>query len=161
MVPPAAALAMPKLGPGTDMLERLSGDLFQTSDTTPGGLACAIEVAATMTHALDRARERGVSHKAVVEKMSFHLGEKLSEAMLYAYTSTSHEKHEVSLRRAMAFDAALGEDNLLNLFASKRGNRRVISADDAALLELGRIHQAERELAERKRLLQAVLKTKS
>lgn len=142
------------------MNDRFSLDLFSADSERPGGLACAIEIAATMTEALERARGQGMTRGAVVERMSYHLGEKVSEATLNGYTAQSHGEREISLRRAMAFDAALGEDVLLGLYARKRGDRRVITAEEAAYIELGRIHQEEKELTERKRALQVMLKSK-
>jgi hypothetical protein len=78
--------------------------------------------------------------------------------VLNGYTAASHPQHEISLRRAMCFDAALGEDCLLGLYARKRGDRRVITTEEAAYLELGRIQQQKRETAERERALQLLLK---
>lgn len=141
------------------MPEPRNFDLFEDAPERPGGLGCAIEIAATMAQALNLAAARKLTRADVVERMSFHLGERISEATLNGYTSQAHDEREISLRRAMAFDAALGEDVLLGLYAEKRGGRRVVSAADAAYIELGRIHQEERELAERKRALQTMLKT--
>ncbi|MDO8931841.1 MAG: hypothetical protein Q7U97_05560 [Rhodocyclaceae bacterium] len=140
------------------MNDRLSLDLFANAPEQPGGLGCAIEIAATMAEALDLARERGLSRAVVAHSMSFHLGEKVSEATLNGYTAQSHGEREPSLRRAMAFDAALGDDVLLGLYARKRGGRRVVTAEEAAYIELGRIQQKEKALAERKRALQTLLK---
>lgn len=142
---------MPRVDPFTQ-------DLF--SQPRAGSLGCAIEIAATMADAIDRARERGMTREMIATAMSYHLGETMSENMLNAYTAQSREKHEINLRRAMAFDAALGEDVLLNLYAQKRGGRRVISEEEAAYIELGRIHQEEKDLADRKRALQAMLRVK-
>lgn len=137
-------------------------DLFRDEQAAPqsgpGSLSCAIEIAATMSAALDRARAAGDKREAIAARMSYHLGQTVSEAMLNAYTAPSRDTHEISLRRAMAFDAAIGSDQLLGLYATKRG-RRVITAADAAFIELGRIHQQERDLAERKKALQLLLKT--
>ena len=133
-------------------------DLF--TQPRAGSLACGIEIAATLSDAIDRARDRGITRKIIVEKMSYHLGESMSENMLDAYTAKSRDKHEINLRRAMAFDAALQEDVLLNLYADKRGGRRVFTEEEAAYIELGRIHQEEKDLAERKRALQLMLKVK-
>ena len=142
------------------MSDLLSLDLFADADERPGALGCRIEIAATMAEALERARQvRGMTRAQVAERMGFHLGEKLSEATLDGYCAQAHADREPSLRRAMAFDAALGEDVLLGLYARKRGERRVITRDEAAYIELGRIHQQERELADRKRALQTLLKT--
>lgn len=137
----------------------MSFDLFADAPMRPGALGCAVEIAATLARAIERARERGLDREAIVERMSFHLGERINEATLNGYTSQAHADREISLRRAMAFDAALEEDVLLGLFADKRGGRRVVTTEEAAFIELGRIHQQERELAERKRALQTMLKT--
>ncbi|MCK2095668.1 hypothetical protein [Thauera aromatica] len=138
-----------------------SASLFDEPLSAPGALGCAIEIAATMTEALERARHfKGLTREHVTERMAYHLGEKLSVATLNGYCAHSHEDREPSLRRAMAFDAALGDDVLLNLYARKRGGRQVVSDSDAALLEWARLHHQERELAERRRQLEAVIKTR-
>ena len=79
---------------------------------------------------------------------------------LNGYTSQAHGEREISLRRAMAFDAALGEDILLGLYAEKLGGRQVVSAADADMLEWARLHHEERQLAARKKALEAVLNNK-
>lgn len=135
-------------------------DLFAASQDRPGSLGCAIEIAATISDALDRARaQRNLSREDVAERMSYHLGERLSVHMINAYTAQSHD-HEISLRRAMAFDAALDADILLGLYCQKRGGRTAMGPDDAALLEWARLHHQERELAERRKALEAALKTR-
>lgn len=141
------------------MDDRLSLDLFADAAERPGALGCRIEIAATMAEALERARSRGLTRAQVAERMGFHLGEKLSEATLDGYCAQAHADREPSLRRAMAFDAALDEDVLLSLYARKRGERHVITAEEATYIELGRIHQQERKLADRKRALQTLLKS--
>jgi len=123
----------------------------------PGRLGCAVEIAATMAQAIELARPRGLDRGEIVARMSYHLGERLSESTLNGYTSQAHGEREISLRRAMAFDAALGEDVLLGLYAEKLGGRQVVSADDASLLEWARLHHEERQLAARKKALEAVL----
>lgn len=145
----------------------LTGSLFTAEPERPGALGCRVEIAATMADALKRARERGLSREQVAARMAYHLGEKFNPDSLNGYTAPSHtdkaaekgeQPRDISLLRAMAFDAALDEDVLLSLYAGKRGDRRVITDDEAAFIELGRIHQQERDLAERKRALQALLK---
>jgi hypothetical protein len=142
------------------MADLFTRSLFDSDAEKAGSLACGIEIAATMADSLALAQERGTTRDAVADKMSHLLGERITAHVLNAYTATSKDKHEVSLRRAIAFDAALGEDVMLGLFARKRGGRKIITAEEAAYIELGRIHQAEKELAERKRALQAMLKAK-
>ena len=138
----------------------LTGSLFDADPQRPGTMGCRIEIAATMSEALERARKNGVTREQVAGDMAYHLGEKFSVATLNGYTAPSHSERDISLVRAMAFDAAIGEDVLLGLYAEKREGRRVVTADEAAYIELGRIHQEEKDLAERKRALQVILKSK-
>jgi hypothetical protein len=147
------------------MIESHSLDLFADAPERPGGLGCRVEIAATMAEALKVAASQGMTREAVAERMAFHLGDKFNQATLNGYTAPSHtekadQPRDISLLRAMAFDAAIGSDVLLGLYARKRGERRVVTADEAAYIELGRIHQQEKELAERKRALQTLIKTK-
>lgn len=147
------------------MKDTLSLDLFADAPERPGGLGCRVEIAATMADALKASATHGMDREAVAERMAFHLGEKFNPATLNGYTAPSHtekaeQPRDISLLRAMAFDAAIGADVLLSLFARKRGERRVVTAAEAAYIELGRIHQQEKELAERKRALQLLLKVK-
>jgi hypothetical protein len=133
-------------------------DLFADQPDQPGGLGCAVEIAATIAQALDSARSKqGLSRETIVQRMAFHLGERLSEATLNSYTSQAQEGREISLRRAMAFDAAIGQDVLLALYARKRGSRQIVTSDDAALLEWARLHQEQQAIAARKRALEVLL----
>ena len=141
-------------------IDHRTPDLFADAPDLPGTLGCGIEIAATMVEALELARKRGMSRETVTARMGFHLGEKFSEATLNGYCAQSHGDREIPLKRAMAFDAALGEDVLLSLYTRKRGGRVVITEDDAALLEWARLHQEEKALSERKRALEAVMKLK-
>jgi hypothetical protein len=144
-------------------------DLFAPSATRPGSLGCIAEIAATMADAMKRAAERGISREEIASRMSIYLGEKISAGTLNGYAAPSHtsqaaergvpERH-INFERAMAFDAAVEEDVLLGLFAEKRGGRRVVSSEDAALLEWAHLHRQEKELAERKKALEAVFKLK-
>lgn len=135
-------------------------NLFSNAHDRAGALACGIEIVATINEALDMAKAHGKTREDVAERMSYHLGEKISVATLNGYAAQSHHDREIPLVRAMAFDAAMGQDALLGLYARKRGERAIVSGDDAALLEWARLHQEEKILAERKRALEAVMKLK-
>jgi hypothetical protein len=126
-------------------------DLFMGLSDAPGSLACGVEICAVMSAAIDQARDRGISREDICLRMSCLLSENVSVAMLNAYTAKSRETHEISLRRAMAFDAATETDCLLALYVSKRG-LRVVTEEEAAYIELGRIQHQEKELSERKKL---------
>lgn len=138
-----------------------SGDLFANDTQRPGALGCQVEIAACMAVSMERARERGLTRERIAERMSYLLGEKISLATLNGYVAPSHQDREISFKRAMAFDAAIGEDVLLSLFALKAGRRQIVTQDDIDLLEWARLHQEERQLAARKRALEAVLLTRA
>lgn len=123
-----------------------------------GALGCAVELAACMAQALDLAKGRGLARETVAERMGYYLGAPLSVSTLNGYCAQSHAEREPSLRQAMAFDTALGRDVLLGMWCTKTGGRAVVDANDAELLEWARLHQQEREIAERKKALQASLK---
>lgn len=144
-------------------------DLFATTSARPGSLGCRAEISAAMAEALKRAAARGICREDVAARMSLYLGEKISVATLNGYTAPSHTSQaeergqpvrDISFMRAMAFDAAIEEDALMSLFAGKLGGRKVVSNEDAALLEWARLHQQEQELAKRKKALEAVLKVR-
>lgn len=138
-----------------------SGDLFANEAERPGALGCQVEIEACMAVAMERAREKGLTRERIAERMSYLLGEKVSKETLDGYVAPAHRDREISLKRAMAFDAAIGEDVLLGLFALKVGGRKVVSEDDVAYLEWARLHQEEKALAARKRAIEAVLMTRN
>lgn len=132
-------------------------------------MGCRAEIAATLAEAMKRAANKGITREEIAARMGVFLGEKISVATLNGYSSQSHTAQaaengeparDISLMRAMAFDAAVEEDVLLGLFADKRGERKVVTGEDAALLEWARLHHQEKELGERKRMLEAVMKLK-
>ncbi len=135
-------------------------DLFAPAATSPGSLGCHTEITARLCDALKRAAERGISREEIASRMSTYLGEKIGVATLNGYAAQSHADREIPLARAMAFDAAVEEDVLLGLFCEKRGGRRAVSSEDATLLEWAHLHRQEKELAERKKALEAVFKLK-
>ena len=142
------------------MNDSRSLDLFAPTGMRPGSLGCHAEITATLADAMKRAAERGISREEIASRMSAFLGEKIGVPTLNGYSAQSHADREIPLARAMAFDAAVEEDVLLGLFAEKLGNRRVVSGEDAALLEWAHLHRQEKELAERKRVLEAAMKLK-
>ncbi|MEW6314748.1 MAG: hypothetical protein AB1513_12050 [Pseudomonadota bacterium] len=151
------------------MTDLSSFDLFAPASTRPGSLGCRTEIAAALSESMRRAAERGITREEIASRMSIFLGERISVATLNGYSAQSHTTkavergepaRDITLVRAMAFDAAVEEDVLLGLFTSKRGSRRVVSNEDAALLEWAKLHRQEKELAERKKALEAVMKIK-
>jgi len=150
-------------------MPELTLDLFSSNTIRPGSIGCRAEVAATMSNAMKIAASNGISREEIAVRMSAFLGEKINVGSLNGFAAPSHTSQasqigapvrDISFIRAMAFDAAIESDVLLNLFADKIGGRRVISCDDEALLEWAKLHQAEKALSERKKLLEAAMKIK-
>lgn len=151
------------------MNDNRSFDLFTPTAVRPGSMGCRAEIAATLSEAMKRAAGKGITREEIAARMGVFLGEKISVATLNGYSSQSHTAQavengeparDISFMRAMAFDAAVEDDVLMGLFSDKRGGRRVVSSEDAALLEWARLHQEEKELGEKKRALEAVMKLK-
>lgn len=148
-------------------MDTLTLNLFGQNTTRPGSLGCVAEIAATLSGAMARVAERGISREEIASRMSLYLGEKISVGTLNGYAAPSHtsqaaergvpERH-ISLARAMAFDAAVDEDALLGLFCDKRGGRQPVSRPDAALLECAKLQRQEKELAERRKALEAAIR---
>jgi hypothetical protein len=150
-------------------MDRHTLNLFGDNGTRPGAMGCRAEVVQAMAAALRRAAERGITREEVASRMATFLGEKFGVGTLNGLVAQSHTTQaeergnavrDISLLKAMAFDAAVEEDVLLGLFAHKRGDRQVVSSDDAALLEWAHLHRQEKELAERKKAIEAALRLK-
>lgn len=132
-------------------------------------MGCRAEISATMNETMKRAAARGLTREEIATRMSSFLGEKISVGTLNGFVAPSHTHkagesgqpvRDISFMRAMAFDAAVEEDALLGLFAAKRGNRQIISEEQAALLEWAHLQRQEKELAERRKALEAMMKIK-
>jgi len=148
-------------------MDTRSLNLFDQNNTPPGSLGCIAEIVATISDAMQRAASRGITREEIAVRMSTYLGEKISAGTLNGYAAPSHTtqakdrgvpERNISLARAMAFDAAVEEDALLGLYLRKRGDKLVINRDDADLLEWARLHREEKYLAERKKALEAAMK---
>jgi len=142
-------------------------DLFSQNNIRPGSIGCRAEIAATMVEAMKHAANKGISREEIAARMSNFLGEKISVGSLNGFVAPSHTSQaatsgqpvrDISYMRAMAFDAAVEDDVLLGLFSDKMGGRKIINSDDYALLEWAKLHQQEKALNERKKLLEATMK---
>lgn len=134
--------------------DRSTSDLFADSTVAPGSLASAIEIAHTMGDALKRC---AFTREEVAERMGHALGKPVTVAVLNAYTAPSRDDHNISLERAIAFDAATGVHALLHLHARKCDGVALLDKDKA-FAELGRLEHERRELAERERALRTLLR---
>lgn len=147
------------------MIDTRTGNLFDSGAQRPGAMGCRLEIAANMRQALEMAKKQGLTREDVAARMVYHLGERISADTLDGYVAPSHTENtraprDIKLIHAMAFDAAVEQDALMGLFAHKRGGRVLVDGDDAALLEWARLHHQEKELADKRRALEVVLKMK-
>lgn len=120
--------------------DMLTLDLFDVPPSPamePGSLDSNARIASAMAEAI-----RGCSHDRheIAARMSRLTGYEVTRTMLDAYTSEAHAQHNISLARAIAFDAATEGYSLLNLYARARGCS-VMVGTDALLAEMGRADQ--------------------
>lgn len=133
----------------------ITADLFShRAYAQAGSLACSIEVAHTMSEAIEAC---GHDRAEIIARMSRYLGRTVTLPVINAYTSEARSTHNISLERAIAFDHATESFALLALHARKC-NAQVLMGNDVLLTELGRIEQTKREMAERERALRILLR---
>jgi hypothetical protein len=133
-----------------------TADLFEfprPPAPAPGSLSCAAEIAHTMSEALRRV---DADRYEIAARMSRLLGAEVSVHMLNAYTAESREAHNISLERAIAFDAATGGQALLDLHAAKLG-ASVNLGEQALVARLGEISRERERLAAQEKALRAFL----
>lgn len=128
-------------------------DIPQPPPDRPGSMDFSREIAGLMSLAL---KECPYDRADVAARMTRLLGKEVSLSMLNAYTAESRDTHNISLERAVAFDAATEGYTLLRFFAEKRGCT-VLVGDSALLAELGEIERMEAELAQQKKAIKQYL----
>jgi len=119
--------------------------------TTPGGLACRIEIAHAMSEAL-----KDHDRYEIAAKMSKLLGRDISKHMLDAYTAESREDHIPPLDTAIAFDLATESNTLVEFSARKIGAKLSVGKEalDAKLGQLERIRdEAAKQIKQLKRIM--------
>ena len=138
----------------------LTGDLFaeipKPASTSPGAVNYSREIAAVMAQALKECPHDRIE---VVARMSRMLGREVTLSMLNVYCAESHDAHNISLERAIAFDLATEGNALARFHVSKLGGG-ILWGEDKLLADLGRIKQMRDELAGRERAIREYLKGK-
>lgn len=128
-------------------------DIPVPAPQTPGSMNYSCEIAHVMSDAL---KACPYDRYEVAARMSRLLGSEVSVNMLNAYTAESRETHNITLERAIAFDAATEGYALLKFMADKRGCR-VLVGKEALLAELGEIGRIKQELAEQEKAIKAAI----
>jgi hypothetical protein len=98
-------------------------------------------------------RISGKSRVQIAEDMTYLVGRKITERMLNGYTAESQEDYLFPAELTRAFCIATGDTRILRCIAEMQG-LRVISEDEAELIELGRAFLQRNEAQEQIELLQ-------
>lgn len=128
-------------------------DIPTPAPQAPGSMNYRVEIAHAMSQAL---KACPYDRYEVAARMSRLLGSEVSVNMLNAYTAESREAHNITLERAIAFDAATEAYACLKLHADKRGCR-VLVGKEALLAELGEISRLKQELGEQEKAIKAAI----
>lgn len=116
-----------KGGRGRGSLDQLTLDdwflLPEPPAPAAGSLDYAAELCATLSAAL---KESPLSRAEVAARMSDLTGAAISEDMLNAWTSKSHDRHRFPFEYAAAFEVATSSSALQQLLTNKRGSLLLI-----------------------------------
>lgn len=119
-------------------------------EPAPGSLAFAPELCAVLSKAL---KDTPLSRAEVAAVMSDLTGEVITEPMLNAWTSKSHDRHRFPFEYAAAFEEATDSAELQQLLATKRGSL-VLMGQQARDARLGLVRRKMAALrAEEKALM--------
>jgi len=135
----------------------LTLDLFDVPmepPSTPGSLACGVELRHLLSETLKRCP---YDRFEVAARMSRALGTDISKHQLDAWTAESREAWRFPMEYAAAFAHATETYALIEFLAAKRGCR-VLIGEDALLAEVGRLERQEEELKARKKALKERLR---
>lgn len=128
-------------------------DIPAPAPQAPGSMNYRKEIAHVMSAALKACPH---DRYEVAARMSRFIGSEVSVNMLNAYTAESREDQNITLERAIAFDAATEGYSLVKFHGDKRGCR-ILVGKEALLAELGEIGRLEQELAEQKKAIKAAI----
>jgi hypothetical protein len=124
-----------------------------SSECIPGCYDISRSIRAIITDSL---RQSPKSRHQVAARMSELLGREITKAQLDAFSAESKENHRFPLEYLPAFVEATGDRSLIRFIAEKCMGYYIENAD-ALHLELGRIHEQEKVLKDRKRIISSIL----
>lgn len=110
-------------------------DLFERGDTPlPGSMNDAALIRSIVADAI---RKSSKSRAQIAEEMTYLVGREITERMLNGFTADSRDDYRWPAELDRAFCEATGDDRLLRCRVELAGYR-VISQQEAEILELGR-----------------------
>jgi hypothetical protein len=139
-----------------DLFDITAGNeaIFQPRrEPKPGSLGIGPSVKELLSTAL-----KGVAYKRweIAGRMSEYVGAEITESMLNSWTAESKEQHRFPLEYLPAFCWATGCYDLADMVVRACGCC-MIRSEEVALLELARIGDAKRQLAQREKRMQSYL----
>jgi hypothetical protein len=136
------------------MVEKLHDACSTDRKPIPGSCNISALIRAGISDALKNCT---LSRYHVAAKMSELLGREITKAQLDAFSAESKDGHRFPLEYLPAFIMATGDMSLMRMLA-EQCNGYFIQNEDALKLELGKIADEERQLKERRRAIQTILK---
>lgn len=140
-----------------DRGDTVTADLFQVPrplDPVPGSLDYAAELCGALSQAV---KSSPFSRGEIAARMSDLTGARITDDMINAWTSRSHDRHRFPFEFAAAFEVACETTCLQELLARKRGSR-VLVGREALDAELGRIRRQKADLAQKEKHLMNLMK---
>ena len=99
----------------------------------------------------------GYSRAEIAERMSQHMGRKISLNILNAYASVARDTHEISVSRFNSLICATGDRRLAEFVAADHG-WSVIDRRYLPMIELAAVGEFKRELARKERAIRGAVR---
>ncbi|MCA1988723.1 MAG: hypothetical protein LDL07_06195 [Desulfarculus sp.] len=113
---------------------------------TPGSLDCRVAVSNLVAQGLDAAAKRGVDRFAISADIGRLMGTgSVSKARLDKIAAPSQEGFDLKAHELPAYTLATKDEGLIRYLAAQCG-LHVVTDEDMALVELGRLTQANSEV---------------
>lgn len=135
--------------------------LPEAGQPAPGSVNLQIEMCNLLSTMIASgiANGRIRSRHDLAARMSELTGEEITKSMLDSWTAESKDRHRFPYEYAPAFEIALDNDRLQELYIRK-GGRRTHVGREAAFVELGELQAEEDRIAHRKKELRKELRNK-
>lgn len=122
-----------------------SGDLFQAAERLDASLNLDLAVRKAITVAV---KQSSKSRAQVADDLARLTGHRVSEHMLHSFSSESKEGHRFPAAWLAAFCVSTRDRGLLQTIVEHAGYR-LVTNDEAMLIELARAYLAHKEAAEK------------
>ena len=133
-----------------DMIEEINPQKFATPafqiETKPLG----IRIKEALSDAI---KNSGLKRYDIAGQMSEHLGAEITEGMLNTYTAESKEGYRMPAEYVPIFCKSVQDYTVMDILVAAAGGR-MVKSEEIYLLEMGRLHQAEKSIQHKRSQLQ-------